>query len=61
MESYPVGHQGSPDSDNVDRSVISASTLYPPLIILLSLFRPLQHSQVFLLESYQHVSLGKIS
>ena len=43
----PSWPQGSPDADNVDRSVISASILYPPLIILLSLLRPLQHSQIF--------------
>ena len=34
VESYPLDHQGSPDSDNFDRSVIFAKTLYPPLITL---------------------------
>ena len=38
-----------------------ANNSLPPAIILLSLLRHVQHPQVFLLDSYQHVSPGNAS
>lgn len=48
-------------TDIFNQGCAPANNSHPPAITLLSLLRHLQHPQVFLLDSYQHVSAGNAS